>query len=1150
MWGVLPSRWRVWLPSVDGMEIWVLGMLEVSHDGRAVEVRGPLPRRLLALLALTPRREVSTDRLVESLWGDEPPSAASSTLQSHVARLRRDLPVPDVVRTGRQGYLLDIDPLDVDAHDFETQVELGGTALTQGRVDRASEELTAALRLWRGTPYTEFTGCSPLEVEAERLASLRLDALERRISADLGRAGVAPPIAELEALVRWHPMRESFWALLMAAQYRAGRQGEALASYQRARSTLADEFGIDPGPALQELERLILAQDPSLDSPGMSPFFPSRSATGPYPDQVSLLERASSIECLDALLEETRAGSGRVALVHGEAGAGKSALMRAWATTVGDRAHLLWGACDPLSSPRPLGPLVDVAPHLDPEVGELLRSGERDGLFEATLSALESASPVVLVIEDVHWADMSTLDLIRFLARRLGSTHVLVLVTYRDDNLGASDPLRVMIGDIASQSVVRRLEVPPLSLSAVTELAAESGLDADELYRETGGNAFFVSEVIASGGDRLPSTVQDAVLARTHRLSPQARLGLESAAVIGSRVEPSLVHGMPGVTPEAVDECVTGGMMRFEAPTYVFRHELVRQSVLSGITPGRLGALHWQVLDRLRAMPMSPRPLARLAEHAEMAGDGPAVLEFALAAGDSAAGLGSHREAAAQYSRAMPYADLLELDDLVSLLTKRARECTIADDHEGAIDSWTRVADLLRGTGRDLEVVDALIGLEESYYTIGDGSHGFAFVDEATALLEGTPPSRQWAATLNKRGAKFAQRGDYAGSIPWSEQSLAIATSMSDDLLMARCNANLAGSRFLLGDREGGRRQAAEALLIARTTGQVAMTGRIYQTVAALAWMDFDLDEGLALYEEAATYSAEHDLNGELLCILASTISLKLELGRWDEVLEEAHDLLYVRNTGRASRNEPLMAIALVGARRGDSDDVWDNLDEASRLVAKTATLDYQGFVALVRAEAHLLAGDDQAARDELRPWYAEAVRLKDADWMPKHTLMAWRCGLIDSPPPGLGTPGLWSMTGEHRRAADHWTRIGMPYASAWALLDSDQEIDLREARALFERLGARVLVERTDVKLRSIGAKVPRGARASTRANVGGLTDRELDVLDLLDEGLRNAEIAARLHLSEKTVGHHVSAILAKLGASSRLEAVRRARDLTTAAG
>lgn len=1127
------------------MEIWVLGTLEVSHAGRAVDIRGPLPRRLLALLALTPGRELSADRLVDGLWGEDAPPAAATTLQSHVARLRRDLPSPDLVRTGRHGYVLEIDPDSIDALLLERDVAVGSRALIEGRADEASEVLTQALTLWRGTPYAEFSGCASLEAEAERLSALRLDAMERRISADLARPGIAPPVAELEALVRWHPMRESFWALLMAAQYRAGRQGDALASYQRARATLAEELGVDPGPQLQEVERLILAQDPSLELAGMATFLPPRLASGAYADHVALVERTQLVETLTGLHRDALAGSGRLVLVHGEAGVGKSALLREWSGAAAVHCRILWGACDPLSSPRPLGPLVDVAPHLDPQVGELLRSGERDGLFEAVLTALEKAGPVVLLIEDLHWADGSTLDLLRFLARRLEGTHVLVVTTYRDDHLQPSDPLRIMLGDLASQPVVRRVEVPLLTAEAVTALAAGTGIDAAALYRETGGNAFFVTEVLASGGKQLPSTVQDAVLSRVARLSPQARLALETSAVIGSRIEPNLVHRMPDVTPDSVDECVSAGMLRFEAPAYAFRHEIVRQSVLSGITPGRLGALHWQVLDRLRLMPMSPRPFARLAEHAEVAGDAAAILEFAVAAGDSAASLGSHREAAYQYGRAMPHADLLAVDARVELFYKRAQECQISDDHEHAIEAWGLALDLLRAAGRDLEVVDVLLGLDHSYFTIGDNSHGDEFVDEAFELLDGTPPSRQLAKTLARRGAHYLRASDTSSALPWIERALEVGREAGDHEVLVRAGTHLGLSHFVLGDHAQGIAEVEESLRLAFEHDLEDSAAQISQTAAWLHWLNFDLSEGHARMEEAERFAEEHDLNGHLMCILASEITMKLDLGRWDEALAEAHELLYVRNTGRASRIEPLVAIGLLGARRGDRDDVWVYLDEARDYIAKSQTLGYQAFMALARGEAYLLEGNLDAVATEVLPWFHEAIRLWDEEFVTDLTMLVWRAGLIDTAPAGLREPELLSMNGRHREASVIWSSAGAPYRAAWALLDSDDEVDLREARAMFDRLGARVLVERTDAKLRAIGAKVPRGARASTRANVGGLTDREIDVLDLLDEGLRNADIAGRLHLSEKTVGHHVSSILAKLGVSSRLEAVRRARDL-----
>jgi DNA-binding CsgD family transcriptional regulator/tetratricopeptide (TPR) repeat protein len=705
-----------------------------------------------------------------------------------------------------------------------------------------------------------------------------------------------------------------------------------------------------------------------------------------------------------------------------------------------------------------------------------------------------------------------------------------------------------MVGDIGSQAAVRRIPVPALSRAAVAELAgADSGLDLDALYAETGGNAFFVTEVIASGGDHLPTTVQDAVLARTQRLTPQARLALESAAVIGSRIEPSLIHGMPEVSPDSVDECVSAGMLRFEAPAYAFRHELVRQSVLSGITPGRLGALHWQVLDHLRDMPMSPRPLARLAEHAEMAGDAVAILEFAVAAGDSAAALGSHREAAYQYGRAMPYVDLLDVDARILLLGKRGRESSICDQHDESIAAHLAQIELLRGTGRDLEIVDALLAVDNSYYTIGDNSHGTSIVDEAFALLDESDMTPQLARALVTRAAHFARASMPAEALPWLDRALAVAEAADERSVIARATGGRGSMRYMLGEAEGVR-DVEDALRFSLQNDLTEMASRLYQTLGWIRWAQKHFDASIDAYVDGARYSDEHDLNGDLLCALATTVTIKLEMGRWDEAVAESEDLLYVRNTGRASRIEPLAVLALVGARRGDRHDVWTLLDEMRDWIAKSQTLDYQGTVAVARAEVHLLEGDVDAVRETVLPWFEEAVRLEEGEWMASLGMLLMRAGALDAPPAGLREPELWSMTGQHRRAADYWREVGAPYYAAWALLDSDEEIDIREARAMFEQMRASVLVARCDDKLRSIGAKVPRGARASTRSNVGGLTDREVDVLDLLEEGLRNADIAARLHLSEKTVGHHVSAILAKLGAASRTEAVRKARDLVAA--
>src|SRR5215469_15699124 len=249
------------------MRVGVLGPLEVRVAGQQVTIAGPLPRRLLALLVTRPGRFLTVGALIDGLWGDDPPAAARETLQSHVARLRRSLGESGEIIAGPAGYQLAVDAADVDAFAFVTAVQAGHRALAGGNLPVAAAELSVGLALWRGPAFAEFGGCATLEAEAARLEQLRLDAVEWRIDAELASGDLAPPVGDLEALVREHPTREGLWALLMRAMYRAGRQSDALEAYRRARRALVNELGVEPGRQLREVERLVLAQDPSLHSP-------------------------------------------------------------------------------------------------------------------------------------------------------------------------------------------------------------------------------------------------------------------------------------------------------------------------------------------------------------------------------------------------------------------------------------------------------------------------------------------------------------------------------------------------------------------------------------------------------------------------------------------------------------------------------------------------------------------------------------------------------------------------------------------------------------------------------------------------------------------------------------------------------------------
>src|SRR3972149_1336598 len=317
---------------------------------------------------------------------------------------------------------------------------------------------------------------------------------------------------------------------------------------------------------------------------------------------------------LEQRLEESRV-AGRLVLLGGEAGVGKTALLRRFCLLHRETARAFWGACDPLFTPRPLGPLLDIAERTGGALEESLARGAKPHEVSALL--LRPPSPSIIVLEDVHWADEATLDVLRLIARRVEAVPALFVASYRDDELDRSHPLRIVLGELATLSAVSRLRLPPLSPAAVGALARPHGVDAEELFRKTGGNPFYVTEVLSTGGAELPPTVRDAVLARVARLSPPAQKLLEYVAVVPTLVELSLLTRLAGEAFASLDECLSSGMLHAAGDAVAFRHELARLAVEEAIPGHRRTALHGAVLSALANSPMSDP--AHLAHHAEAA---------------------------------------------------------------------------------------------------------------------------------------------------------------------------------------------------------------------------------------------------------------------------------------------------------------------------------------------------------------------------------------------------------------------------------------------------------------------------------------------------------------------------------------------------
>ena len=378
-------------------------------------------------------------------------------------------------------------------------------------------------------------------------------------------------------------------------------------------------------------------------------------STAATPETGLLLERAEQLASFDDRLSALKAKRrGRLMLVAGEAGIGKTTLVRAFCGRARG-VRVLAGGCDALHTPRVLGPFVDIGEESGGELAAVVAQGATPGAVVSALIRELRDRPTIIVLEDLHWADGATLDVLRLLARRIDPLPALVLATYRDDELHQTHPLRVALGELPV-AAVERMSLAPLSLDAVELLAGPAEVDAGELHRRTSGNPFFVSEALAAGCDEVPETVRDAVLARAARLDDEARTLLEAVAIEPARVELWLLEALLGGEPVGLDACLASGMLRAERNTVGFRHEIARVVVEEALSPHRRVQLSRRALGALTAA-IGRRPdLARLAHHAEAADDAEAVLRYAPAAGERACKLGSHREAAEQFARAVRFA--------------------------------------------------------------------------------------------------------------------------------------------------------------------------------------------------------------------------------------------------------------------------------------------------------------------------------------------------------------------------------------------------------------------------------------------------------------------------------------------------------------
>jgi DNA-binding CsgD family transcriptional regulator/tetratricopeptide (TPR) repeat protein len=874
-----------------------------------------------------------------------------------------------------------------------------------------------------------------------------------------------------------------------------------------------------------------------------------------------LIERDEPLESLLGAARRAAAGQGGVAIVGGEAGIGKTSLLREFARHVGKNHRVFWGGCEALVTPRPFGPLQDMAPALDPRVAALLEQTEVPGRLLPTLLQVlqEARDATILVFEDVHWADDATLDLVKYLGRRIPLLRAMLVLSLRSDEVGADHPLTQVFGDLPVEATVR-ISLQPLSPAAVAVLACKAGHSGVDLHRITAGNPFFVTEILAggeAGSGRIPPSIRDAVWARLARLPAGEREVLEIMSIVPGSVEPWLMRGLLGREADAaVEGCVARGLLVRDGPGALsFRHELARRATLDRLTPPAQQSLHARIEAVMSDSAVAPADLSlsRRVHHAAGADDGARVLDLAPRAAAQAARLGAHRQAAAHLATALRYVAEAPNAVAAQLHEDWAYEAGLAlriDD--SVVAARHRAIALWRELERPDKVGHNLRWLARLCWYRGESRLAMDYIDQAVRELESLPPGPELAMAYSGRSQLHMLDSRVDDAVEWGLRAIALAEQLGD--IETRIHAlNNVGSALLSAGRPGGQERLDASRTLALQHGFHEHAARAYLNSAehAVLFKDFALAERILV--EAIAFDTRHDLDSLTHYLVGRQAELRLEQGRLREAETIAQGVIGLERATLVMKLPAIIVLGRVRMRLGEA--------AGAELLQRTlkdalAIGEPQNIVPvrLALAEAAWLAEDVNACHtqldelaairpDSLNPWQLGEL----ATW--------WRRSGMARPFPlptaSIAEPRAVELGGDPLAAAAEWTRLGLPYEAALALTQvsgSEAGPALARAVSIFESIEARAAAAWARRLARRLGVaaqlpKARRGPYASARSHPLGLTRRELEVLDLIARGLSNKEIARRLMRSPRTIENQVSVILSKFKAGSRMDVVLRLR-------
>lgn len=1011
----------------------LLDGFSVRLDGRTVDGAAWHRRKsaeLVALLALAPGARLHRERVVDTLWPDLPLSEAMPRLHKAAHFARKAL--------GHEPGMLELDHelvtlaaghrLRVDALEFE--------AAARRALDRVPPDAGACARLVGRTPPV-----------------LLPDALEDWVA--VHRVGHQVLVEELlaaagmwEVLLRLDPVNEAAHLGLLRSALTRGDRAAGLRAFSAMERVLAEELQVAPGPDALALRDALLALDTRVEDAGTR-----------RPAANALYERSHELEALrDCVATAAGTGRGSLVLVSGEAGVGKSALVRAFLDGLGSDVAAYVGGCDDLVAPRSLGPFQDMAAQQGAEESGLravVEAGAMPEVLPALLGFL-GRGPCVAVVEDLHWADDATLDAMRYLARRVTGIPAVLVATFRTGGVGDDHPLTRLLGTLVGEQVVR-LPLTSLSVAAVRDLGGFTDDEAAEVHRITGGNPFFVSEVVAAGVDAVPTTVRDAVLGRIAVLGPEVRELLRRLSVVPGVAERWLVEDL-ATGPGALVAAETSGVLLGDADGLAFRHELARRAVESSLTATERRTAHREVLDALlRAGGVSR---ARLVHHAALGGRDRELVEIGPEAAAEAARQGAHRQCAEILRLVLESRHTLSDHVTARLWWERSYSSYVVNRFEAAFTCAEAAVALADRAGDRQVLMDALPVLARAAMFARGPEEARRAAQRAVDVCRQEGDEARLAAALTELArahsnlpsvsvvAQPSTTSEHAAT-----EALAIALDLRQPELVARSLCYRGEARMSRGDLTGFEdleeavelavhdpRAETRVRCLVNASGSAFRAGRV-------ADVERLVDTGLALAEECEFFAGQYRLH-------LTRAAARAACGAWDAAVDELGELL--RSPGEPGLMAPLARsiLARLLARRGDPRA--GAVLAAARADGRWAQSPFvTGVLEVAAAELGWLDG----SLAEATPTMTDALRRLDregyAGVAAELTAYLRRADVPVAAP--ADPPGPWAPTlaGRTAEAATAWAQIGERYERAVVQAGAADPALREEGLATLGELGA-----------------------------------------------------------------------------------------------